>query len=248
MWHKITTLAILNLLLITTSVVAQSNTPILPNHPIYPLKILFEKIQLFLTANPEAKVRLHMSLAEKRTAELDAIIGKGKLQYVERLKQNYEHEINEGMKILKKHEGLGRNVTNIAEHIASKTYKHIVVLERVMEKVPDVAKPSIEHAINVSLTGHAISVIRIEEKIEEELEEVETFACNVNSDCMHQDIICPMVVGSDTPVCDSGRCKCGGRWEIPVGEWVERFHEPITDTVQERNDMMKEIHERISHG
>jgi len=148
------------ILLFSSPVMAQGlGKPwLLPDNFFYPLQRVIERIQLMFTFDSEAKARLHLQFAERRLAELNETLIKNQTQYIEKLNKDYENEMNETEKEMNITEGLGRNVTALAEHVAAVTYKHILVLERVLEKVPDQAKSAIEHAINVSQTGHEQAV------------------------------------------------------------------------------------------
>lgn len=182
---------------------------LLPDNPFYPLQRAIERFQLMLTSDPEAKAKLHLTFAERRLAELNETLAKNQIQYVKELSNDYENEINETGKELNATEGLGRNVTDLAEYVSNVTYKHILVLERVLEKVPDQAKPSIEHAINVSINGHEQAVESILERINETIGRVERNNCTIDNDC--NNLVCPQVIGGDTPLCEDEKCRCGER-------------------------------------
>lgn len=153
--------------------------------------------------------------------------------------------------MIEKAEGLGRNVTLLAEHVANMTYKHVEILQKVLEKVPEPAKIHIEHAMNVSIGGHERAVERILEQVKEKMERVEVINCTTDVDCWH--LICPQVVGHDTPLCREGRCVCGGRWEINKTEWRweinqtewrERFKEEWVPEIEQRWEKIREMYNR----
>ena len=55
-------------------------------------------------------------------------------------------------------------------------------------------------------------------------------------------MICPMVIGHDTPICKEGRCICGSRWEITnQTEWRERFNQTFSNETQ---TILRKIKER----
>lgn len=232
---------ILSLLLFSSVAIAEElpKQRVAPGNPLYPLKKLYEKVQIWFAFSPEAKAALRLHYAQVRLSELNETIAKGKLQYAEKLKEDYENEINEAEKILKKTEALGRNVTALAEHVCNVTYKHVLVLERVWEKVPEQAKPAIEHAINISIEKHENCAERILTRINQTVERVKRFNCTADADC--RNLFCPQVLGMDTPVCEEGKCKCGGKWEIVnKTEWKERFREEWTNETQRIVERIKE--------
>jgi len=232
---------ILSALIFSMPVLAEElpKQKVLPDNPLYPIKILSEKIQVWLTFDPEKKVAIRLSQAQTRLAELNETIAIGKLKYVEKLKKDYEDAVNETERMVNRSVALGKNVTALAEHVANVTYKHILVLERILEKAPEQAKSAIEHAINVSIKGHETAVERILTRLNKTAEEVKMFNCTVDADCRH--LFCPQAIGMDTPLCEEGKCECGGKWEITnKTEWKERFREEWTNVTQKRIEIIKE--------
>jgi len=241
--NKLLIIAGLMILLFSSPVMAQelARPWLLPDNPFYPLQTAIERIQLMLTTDPESRARLHLQFAERRLVELNETIVRVKFQYALKLRTEYENEMNETEKEINRTVALGRNATVLAEHVSNVTYKHILVLERVLEKVPDQAKPAIEHVINVSIRGHERAVERILARINKTEEEVRRFNCTTDADCRH--LFCPQVLGSDTPICEEGKCKCGGRWQIRnKTEWRERFGEELTNETERMQEKIKGIH------
>jgi bisphosphoglycerate-dependent phosphoglycerate mutase len=238
---KLFVITVLVILLLSSPVMAQELAKpwLLPDNSFYPLQRAIERIQLMLTFDSESRAKLHLQFAERRLAELNETIARAKFQYVEKIRADYESEMNETEKEINRTVALGRNATALAEHVSNVTYKHVLVLERVLEKVPDQAKPAIERAMNVSIKGHEIAVARILTKINRTAEEVRRFNCTIDADCRH--LLCPQVLGSDTPICEDGKCKCGGRWQIVnKTEWRERFGEELTNETQRMQERIKE--------
>lgn len=235
---------VLSILILSMPVMAEGlgSPTVLPGNPIYSVKIFFEKVRMVFTFGSDAKAKLHASLAEQRLAELNATIEKGKLQYVERLKTDYEKEINESEKILNRTEGLGRNATALTEFICNMTYKHISVLEGVWDKAPEQAKPIIERVINASIERQENCTERLLAIWNKTIGEVRKVNCTADVDC--RKLVCPMAIGYDTPICDDGKCRCGGKWEIiNKTEWKERFKEELTNQTQK---VLEKIRQRYN--
>jgi len=292
------------------------NPGITPDNPFYGLDRALERIRLMLTLNKEAKIKLRLMLAEERLAEAKVMAEANKIKLSEELVKEHEKEIETIENEIKEAEERGINVTELVELVSNVTYKHVLVLQEVLERVPEQAKPSIEHAISVSLKGHLTASEKIAgidperglrlhleyankimemvregrgkpeillehyqremNKTEELLEKLEkrgfnvtkvvtTIAeatsmheevlqkvyetvpeeakgsvekamevskkgkekaveaitrgreCETDEDCRH--IICPQVIGMDTPMCKEGICICGpGEKEIPTEE------------------------------
>jgi hypothetical protein len=192
---------------------------------------------------PERAAEFTMRFAESRIEKARVKALEGKVRETEGFVENYEEEINEIINLTEKAEGLGRNVTALAEHVCNMTYKHIDVLEKVLANVSEQAKPAIEHAINASMKGHENCVEKIKERIGLIISEIRTTSCEEDADCAH--LVCPMVLGYDTPICHEGKCKCGAKWEIVnATEWRERFNETLTQEVQKRIEEAKRMYNR----
>jgi hypothetical protein len=158
--------AILTISLISISAIAQEELPkpsILPDSPFYGFSRWFEKVRMFFTFSEEEKAKLNLHFAELRVAEAKSLVEKGKIQYAEGLLKDYESELNESQRRLQNQIRLGRNVTLLAELVANATHKHLTILEKISEKVPEPAQRAIEHAINASSKGCIIAVERIRE-------------------------------------------------------------------------------------
>jgi len=223
-------------------VMAQEDLPepgILPDSPFYPVKIFVEKVKVWITFDPEARAKIHLQYLEIRLAEMKEMIKRNKTEYVEGILRDFETEQNYFEADSNRTRALGRNITALAEHVSNVTHKHIIILEKILAKVPEQARPAIEHAINVSIRGHEQAVESILSRINKTMEEVRKVNCTVDADCAG--LVCPMVLGSDTPVCKEGKCKCGGKWEIVnKTEWRERFGEELTNETQKIQDRIRE--------
>jgi len=134
---------------------------VLPDNVFSVFQDLLERFQLFFAFSPREKAHLHLQFAEKRLAELNESIALNKTDLIPVLTKKFEKEMNETMKEVNATKKSGQNVTELAEHVAAVTFKHHLVLQDVKQKVPDQAKDSIEHAINVSTHGHETAVENI---------------------------------------------------------------------------------------
>jgi hypothetical protein len=146
---------------ISSFVLAQANVTaplppagLLPDNPFYGFKKFFENLQLFFTFNSEGKAKLHLQFAEQRLAELNQSLAENKTQNIPKLEQDYQNELNETGRELNNTRALGRNATELAQHIAEETFKHQLVLENLLNKVPEQAKIHIENVINESEKWH----------------------------------------------------------------------------------------------
>ncbi len=142
--------------LLVSLVVAQTDLPdpgMTPDSPFYGFKRFSEGVGLFFTFDDVAKAEKHLHFAELRLSEAREMTERGKPEFVPDLTEDYENDLDKSQEIATVAKGLGKNVTKVEELVALATSIHIEVLEGVLEKVPDVAKPAIEEALDASSRG-----------------------------------------------------------------------------------------------
>jgi len=217
--NKLLISLLISSVLLTTIATAKDlpNPGILPDHPFYPLKTFLEKVRLWLTFDSEARARFHAFLAEQRLAELNATLAQGKWRYVERLRYEYEKELEEADEETNKVFGVGKNVTALLEHVCNVTYKHIAVLERVLSKAPETARPGLERAINASIKAHERCLERVEEVLKRINETLSKRSCSSDEDCEKLGVWCPLKFGRNLrcfipPNKTIGICMCLPAW------------------------------------
>lgn len=141
---------------------------ILPNRPFYFLKGWVEAIGNFFTFGDIAKTRRYFHLAEKRLAEVRALVEEGRPELVERILGRYQEHLEKAMGRANAAKEKGQNIEEVLARVAEATLKHQSVLAGVYEKVPEAAKSGIERAMEVSLRGHkqALEALSKEKKKE----------------------------------------------------------------------------------
>lgn len=168
-------LILVGLSFLLVPVLAQENEElpdpgITPDSIFYGLDRAFERLQLILAFNHTEKAKLHLKFASERIAEVKVMINKKKEKHVNKTLEDYEEELNKTNEEVEKARGIGQNVSNIVKQINVSTEKHIAVLNLVLEKVPEQAKPAIQRAINNSERIKAKIKIRTETR--DEIKEV----------------------------------------------------------------------------
>ncbi len=121
-----------------------------PDSPFYFLERIAERIGTFFTFGDIKKAGRHTALAAERLAEAKVMAEKEKPKLLEKTLERYENQLVKALLRTKKAETKGKDTKEITKTITEATQKHITVLERVLEKVPEQAKPAIERAITVS--------------------------------------------------------------------------------------------------
>ena len=120
---------------------------------------------------PERAAQLCAEFAEKRMERAVEMIEVGRPEHAQRMLRRYNESMKEAEKAMKTAEKRGLNVTEIAKHVGNMTYKHVEILEGLQKKVPEHAKPHIEHAINVSIHGRETCVNRTQKGLQRMAEE-----------------------------------------------------------------------------
>lgn len=168
--HKFLIAAIVLLIIPAGFVFAAPKAGITPDSTFYFFDTIFEKIDLFFTFSPEKKVKKNLAYAEERLAEAEEVAIKKKPEIVAETMAKYEANISaavDGAKELKDKKESEKNLNIISDD----TSKHEETLKGVLNKVPNEARPSIEHAIEVSTKQH-IRILKEIEEIKKELGEL----------------------------------------------------------------------------
>jgi tetratricopeptide (TPR) repeat protein len=124
-----------------------------PDSPFYFLESFFEGVGTFFTFGDVAKAERYAKLAAERIAEAKAVIDKGKPEFAQRALERYEGHLNKALIRAEKAKNKGLEIEEVTDKVAEATGKHILVLEKVLEKVPEEAKEGIKKAKEVCMTG-----------------------------------------------------------------------------------------------
>jgi len=131
-----------------------SSAGLTPDSWLYGFKRFFEGVDLFFTFDDVAKAEKYAKHAELRLAEAKEMAERGKLEFVDDLIEDYENDLERSNEIAEVAQQVGKDVTRVTELVAIATSIHLDVLEEVLQKVPEQAKPSIQKAIDASKRGN----------------------------------------------------------------------------------------------
>lgn len=131
--------------------VGYASTDSMPDDPLYPVKQLIEKIRLAVTTDNQAEVELHLQLAEERLAEADAMAEEGKTDEARQALNDLNKEMREAYRLAGMVPGHDRDI--LLAKFAVISQRHMLVLEGVLERAPESAKPAIERAMAESAKG-----------------------------------------------------------------------------------------------
>jgi len=115
-----------------------------PTKPLYFFTTLLEEIDVFFTFDDDIKIEKRLEYAEKRISEMALMAEQGNEAELEKVRARYERQIAQALKIANKHSEMAQEK---AEKIEAQRAKHLEVLGKVYNQVPEEAKPSIEKVI-----------------------------------------------------------------------------------------------------
>ena len=125
---------------------------ITPDSPFYFFDTLGKNIGMFFAFGPEAKAKKALQYAEERLAEAQAMAVKNRIREMTQAANDYDGFM--AMVNQRAEEVRQRGISdNITERVALATSKHLQVLDRIRDKVPDQAKEAIARARTASLNG-----------------------------------------------------------------------------------------------
>lgn len=124
-----------------------------PDSPFYFLEIISEDIVTFFNFGDLKKAARYAALASERAAEAQAVVEKGKPEFVERVLKRYEMQLNKSLARAERAMAKGKSIKKVSETVAEGTGKHLVIIEGILEKVSEKAKEAVTKAKEVSMTG-----------------------------------------------------------------------------------------------
>jgi hypothetical protein len=128
------------------------NPGLTPDSPFYFLDKWGKNIGMFFTFGNEAKARKALKYAEERLSEARAMADKHRVREMERAANDYEGfmaMVNQRLEATAQ-QGLS---DNISERVALAAAKHLDVLDRVKDRVPEQAKQALTRARAASQNG-----------------------------------------------------------------------------------------------
>lgn len=127
---------------------------ILPDHPLYWLKMGRDRLLLWLTKEPTARIERLLLYANKRVGAAEVLIKGGKVNLGLSTASKAEKYLEEAVTVLERLETEdGAKAARIKEELKRATEKHIELLEELLAKVAEegkaVMQKNLEYAQNV---------------------------------------------------------------------------------------------------
>lgn len=123
---------------------------ILPGHPLYPLKMIRDKIVSLFIIDPIKKAEYFLLMADKRVNAGKFLIDYNKISLGEPTISKGQNYLDQTLGLVEETKKQGKNVEDLISRLEKATQKHEEVLEELLLKVPEAAKPGIRNAIERS--------------------------------------------------------------------------------------------------
>lgn len=137
---------------------------ILPNHPLWSLKALRDKVWFSLTRDPIKKAQLLLLFSDKRLGMAGQLIkdGEGNLGVATAIKA--EHYLKDAFDEYKKADKMGMDTADFLQRITRASLKHREALEQFLETGPADAGPVVAETLNIPKWVYERSVQELNRK------------------------------------------------------------------------------------
>jgi len=130
--------------LFATAGAASASADALPGDFLYPAKLMVEAAQEILTLDPEAEAALHLRFADRRLAELEALVEAGRLDDLDELILAFDFHWAEAQSGEAGFPGQGLGIGQAPPGFEY----HLQVLAELLGRVPEAARPALQHVLS----------------------------------------------------------------------------------------------------
>ncbi|MBI4153381.1 hypothetical protein HY503_00050 [Candidatus Woesebacteria bacterium] len=116
---------------------------ILPDHPLWPLKALRDKLWLLVTVNPSRKAELVLLFADKRLSSSKILFERGKPELAFSTLSKGEKYLEEAVGLEVKNRKEGFDTKEFLAKAANAALKHREVIGEILKIAPEDARPNI---------------------------------------------------------------------------------------------------------
>ena len=127
---------------------------VLPDHFLYPVKMLRDRIWLWLTTDSLKKADLLLRLADKRVWSAQLLFEKGKTDLAITTAAKAERYLEQAIDQAEMAREKGKDTASFLEKLSRATLKHEEVLSAMKEKAEETAQPAIDSALEYARRGH----------------------------------------------------------------------------------------------
>ena len=123
---------------------------ILPDHPLWSIKALRDKIWVMLTLNPQRRAELLLLFADKRIASSKILFEKGKPELAFSTLTKAEKYLQEAANLEAENRKQGRDTKSFLTQLSNASLKHRQVINEILMIAPEDARPGIINIENYS--------------------------------------------------------------------------------------------------
>lgn len=127
---------------------------ILPDHILYPLKMVRDKILLWLTFDPVARAERFLLFADKRLGAAKALIEGGKTELGISTLTKGEKYLEQAIEQAEKAKGAGKETAALYEKLAKATLKHQELIGEMILGVPEQTQSTVRETMRYSQQGY----------------------------------------------------------------------------------------------
>jgi hypothetical protein len=152
---------------------------VLPDHPLYFLKMIRDRIQLWMTRDLVKQAELQLHYADKRAAASLALAEKGKLGLAVSTASKAEKYLEQALGKAKEAQESGKEVEDFYRTLMKATGKHKKVLAGVRSRLPEETSQTLDDSVTICQRVYDEAVLVVGEEmdletgIDEESEEIE---------------------------------------------------------------------------
>lgn len=133
---------------------------VLPDSPIYPIKLATETVVEVFKFTPLDKAKYHLELAQKRLAELEQLPQEKRAKFQEKLLERYDQRMLKLNETIIKIQNT-QDKRDIEDKFANATQKHLLILQRVKLSAPIQA----QKGLDIAISNAQNLTIKIQERI-----------------------------------------------------------------------------------
>lgn len=127
---------------------------LLPDHPLYSLKVLRDRLMDFFIRDPLKKTEFLILMADKRLGAGKALIEGAKVDLGESTISKGENYLERAINSLTQARQQGKEPGPLLDKLEKSVRKHIEVLQEVLSKAPTSAQPGLRNALENAQKGY----------------------------------------------------------------------------------------------
>ena len=129
---------------------------ILPDHPLWPLKAIRDRLWLLVTLNRSKQAELLLLFADKRLVSSKILFERGKPELAFSTFTKGEKYLEQASNLVGECWKIGVDTRSLATRIANAALKHREIAEGLLNLAPEDAKPGIAKAISYSKNAYIL--------------------------------------------------------------------------------------------